>query len=207
MQRWAVALAALAALAGCSVYEDAPPETVAAARYASDAPASVTLISMVDNETGKAAHSALLINGSQQVIYDPAGTFTHPELPRAGDVHYGVSPRFVDYYERYHARFSHSVHSQTVEISRAAADQVLANAQAEGRTPKMLCAGSVTGALTGVETFAQVNSSIFPERVRRDFARIAGVQDSYVYEVDIGKNHDWERRQAPMSEADLAQLP
>ena len=39
----------------------------------------------------------LLINGSQQVLYDPAGTFTHPDLPRAGDVHYGMTPRFVDF--------------------------------------------------------------------------------------------------------------
>lgn len=84
LSRAAAALAAAALLAGCEVYTPADPEAIARARYVSPEPPSITLLSMVDVASGRSAHSALLINGSQQVLYDPAGTFTHPDLPRAG---------------------------------------------------------------------------------------------------------------------------
>jgi hypothetical protein len=192
MLRTLLALAATLAVSGCEVYQSAPPEEIARARYVSDEPPSVTLISMVSNRTGKAAHSALLINGSEQVLYDPAGTFAHPDLPRRNDIHYGITPRFLDYYERYHARFDYYVHAQKVEVSRATADQVFANAQAQGRTLKMLCAGSVTGSIRTVPPFTEVGTSLFPDQVRQDFARIPGVQDSYVRETDVGQNNAWE---------------
>ena len=196
MTRCLAAVLAALMLAGCETYVPASPEDVARARYESPDPPSVTLISMVNNRTGRSAHAALLINGSQQVLYDPAGTFTHPELPRRDDIHYGMTPRYVDYYERYHARFSHFVETQKVYVDRATADQVLANAQSEGKTLKMLCAGSVTGALRGVPPFEEVRTSFLPETVRADFARIAGVENGYVREVDIGKNRAWERPDA-----------
>lgn len=190
-------VAAALLLAGCEVYQPASPEEISRARYVSEEPPSITLVSMVNTRTGKSAHSALLINGSERVLYDPAGTFTHPDLPRRGDIHYGITPRFLDYYERYHARHSHFVHSQTVYVSRATADRVLANAQAIGPTPKMLCNTSVAAALKPVPPFTEVRSSIFPEASREDFARISGVRDSYVREADTGKNNAWEAGAAP----------
>jgi len=191
-------LVAAAAVAACETYVPASPDEVARARYVSDEPASVTLLSMVSTRSGRSAHVALLINGSEQVLYDPAGTFRHPDLPRRHDIHYGVTPRFLDYYERYHARFSHFVHSQTVEVSRATADQVMANAVAQGRTPKMFCNTAVAVALKPVAPFTEVRGGFFPETTREDFARIAGVEDAYVYEVDNGKNNAWERSDVAM---------
>ena len=164
MTRCLAAVLAALMLAGCETYVPASPEDVARARYESPEPPSVTLISMVNNRTGRSAHAALLINGSQQVLYDPAGTFTHPELPRRDDIHYGMTPRYVDYYERYHARFSHFVETQKVYVDRATADQVLANAQSEGKTLKMLCAGSVTGALRGVPRSRRCARASCPRR-------------------------------------------
>lgn len=187
------ALAACLALSGCEIYRAAEPTEIRAAQYVSDEPPSVTLLSMVNSETNRAAHSALLINGSQQVIYDPAGTFQHPDLPRADDIHYGITPRFLDYYERYHARFDYYVHAQKVEVSRATADRVLANAQARGKTPKMFCADSVTSALRPVPPFQNVGITLFPESIRRDFAQIPGVDNKYVREADVGKNNVWEQ--------------
>jgi hypothetical protein len=186
------ALCAVLALSGCEFYRAAAPEQVTAARYVGTEPPSVTLLSMVNDRNDRAAHSALLINGSERVIYDPAGTFQHPDLPRRGDIHYGISPRYLDYYERYHARFDYYVHAQTVPVSRATADQILANAQAKGKTPKMLCAEAITSAIRPVEPFTHVGITLFPEGVRKDFARIPGVQDSYVREDDVGKNRAWE---------------
>ncbi len=197
IHRIVLALVAATLLAGCEFYREADPVEVERARYVSPEPPSITLLSMVDNSDGRSAHSALLINGSEQVIYDPAGTFQHPDLPRRGDIHYGVTPRFLDYYERYHARFSHYVHAQKVPVSMETANRILANAQATGKTPKMFCAGSVTGVLQPVAPFTHVRGSLFPETVRRDFAAIPGVEDSYVREYDEGKNNAWERTSAP----------
>lgn len=187
-----LAFVAILLLAGCEFYREADVVEVQRASYTSPEPPSITLLSMVDNSDGRSAHSALLISASEQVIYDPAGTFQHPDLPRRGDVHYGVTPRFLDYYERYHARFSHYVQAQKVYVSPETAEQILVNAKAHGKTPKMFCAGSVTSALRSVEPFTGVRTSFFPESVRRDFAKIPGVQDSYIRENDIGKNNAWE---------------
>jgi hypothetical protein len=197
VRRAILVLGAALAFAGCEAYRPASPEEVTRARYVSEAPPSVTLISMVNNRTGRSAHSALLINGSQQVLYDPAGTFTHPDLPRREDIHYGMTPRHVDYYERYHARFSHHVEAHQLPISRAQADQLIANAQAEGKTMKAHCALAVADVLRPVPPFEKVTRSYYPEGLRADFAAMRGVRTSYVREVDIGKNQSWERGEAP----------
>ena len=192
-------LLAVTALAGCEVYQPASPEAIAASRYVSDEPPSITLMSMVNKQTGRSAHAGLLINGSQQVLYDPAGTFTHPDLPRAGDIHYGMTPRFVDYYERYHARFDYFVEAQKVPISRQTADQIIANAQARGQALKMTCALDVADVLRPVPQFQGVTKGFFPEALRKDFAAMPGVEESYVYDSDVGKNNAWERSDTPRS--------
>lgn len=190
-----LALAAVLALAGCEMYTPATPDAIAASRYVSPEPPSVTLMSMVSNRTQGSAHSALLINGSQQVLYDPAGTFTNPDLPRNNDVHYGMTPRYVDYYERYHARFNYFVEAQRVPVSRATADQLIANVQAEGKSMKMTCALAVGEALHPVPPFQNAPVGFFPNALRRYFATLPGVQTSYVRESDVGQNKVWE--QAP----------
>jgi hypothetical protein len=188
------ALIGLVFLVGCEFYDPATPDEIARARYVSAEPPSVTLISMVNNGSGRSAHSALLINGSERVLYDPAGTFTHPDLPRRDDIHYGITPRFLDYYERYHARFSHHVHSQKVHVDRRTADELIARAQAQGKTPKMHCSLAAAAVLQPVPQFAHVRSSYFPEVMREDFAKIPGVQDSFVYGEDDGQVKVWEQQ-------------
>ena len=126
---------------------------------------------MVKNSSGRSAHVGLLINGSQQVLYDPAGTFTHPDLPRNGDIHYGMTPRYVDYYERYHARFSHFVEAQQVPISRAAADQLIANAQSEGKVMKAHCSLAIADVLQPVPPFETVTQELLPRGPARGLRR------------------------------------
>lgn len=201
---WRFLLAALVAvtLSGCEMYTAAAPEDIARAKYVSSDPPSITLMSMVNKRSGRSAHSGLLINGSQQVLYDPAGTFTHPDLPRAGDIHYGMTPRFVDYYERYHARFDYFVEAQTVPVTREQADQVLANAIAHGQSFKMECALSTAAALRDVPPFeGVVRTTLFPEGLRRDFDQLPGVKTRFVYDDDVGQNKVWEQ------EEDVAPLP
>ena len=80
-----VALFGLSACAAESVY--APQQAVDAARYAAPAPTSITLFTVINNRSGAGAHSGLLINASQQVMFDPAGTWHHPRIPERNDVH------------------------------------------------------------------------------------------------------------------------
>lgn len=194
-----LALVAAAMLAGCEVYEPASHAEIERARYVSPEPPSVTLLSMINARSGRSAHAGLLINGSEQVLYDPAGTFTHPDLPRRGDIHYGMTPRYIDYYERYHARFDYFVEAQKVPVSRETADQIIANAQARGQALKMMCALDVADVLRPVPQFQGVTRGFFPEGLRRDFETMPGVEDSYVYESDVGKNNAWERSDSPRS--------
>lgn len=192
-----LALAAVLLLAGCEVYTPASPDEIARARYVSPEPPSITLMSMVNARSGRSAHAGLLINGSEQVLFDPAGTFTHPDLPRAGDIHYGMTPRFVDYYERYHARFDYYVEAQRVPVTRAEADQILANARAHGKSMKMTCALAMAEVLRPVPRFADAPSSVYPEALRAWFAAVPGVDIHFVTDSDVGKNNAWELAAPP----------
>jgi hypothetical protein len=62
---------------------------------------------------------------------------------------------------------------------------------------KIHCALAMADVLQPVPRFAHVRRSYSPEALREDFARMAGVEDAYVYEADIGKNRAWERSEQP----------
>ena len=53
---------------------------------------------------------------SQRVIFDPAGTVRHAHLPKKDDVLFGVTPAIEDFYVRAHARKTHHVVIQTLEV-------------------------------------------------------------------------------------------
>ena len=83
----------LAVLGGCGAapdrtrYDDL--EVVQRAAYRHDGPPALTLYTMVSNKTGAGAHTSLMINGSQRVIFDPAGSVQHPDIAERGDVLFG----------------------------------------------------------------------------------------------------------------------
>ncbi|MSU88559.1 hypothetical protein GE300_02860 [Rhodobacteraceae bacterium 2CG4] len=177
----------LMALAGCAVEVGAPAEEIARARFVpADAP-YVAVVSMVAYRDGRAAHTALFINASERVIYDPAGTFQHPAMPERGDINYGATDRMIDYYERYHARKSHFVHVQKIPVSREVAEATLRRAQAQGPSPKSFCTVDTIAVLNGVDGLPSFRSSFFPEQLRTQVARLPNVIDRYVYEDDTEK--------------------
>lgn len=176
--------------AGCASNSGtALPAEIAAAEVSVPAPASVSLITMVNEKTGGGEHSALLINGSQQIIYDPAGTFRHSQLPRRDDVVYGITPRFASYYNSYHARFGYYVKVQTLEISRTQADAMIAAAQARGHVPKLFCATAISDVLNDFPQFADIPVTFFPGAIMKRVARIDAVDTLIIREDDIGQNY------------------
>lgn len=179
-------LAGLAA--GCAGVEmGASGKEIVAARHVSDEAPYVAVVSMVSNETGWAAHTALVINASQRVIYDPAGTFRHPDMPERGDVHYGADDRMLSYYERYHARLSHHVHVQKIPVPLAVAERALRRAEAQGPSPKLWCTWDTVQVLNDVEGLPRFDSTFFPQQLRAQIARVPGVEDRFRHERDRGQ--------------------
>jgi len=167
----------------------APAEEIAASRFSNPEPAYISLLTMVNTNTGFGEHAALLINGSQQIIYDPAGSFRHSELPRRDDVVYGITPRYAEYYNSYHARFGYYVKVQRLEISRAQADAMIAASIARGSVPKLFCATAISDVLKEFPQFSDIRSTFFPGAIMNRVARIEAVDTTIIREDDIGQNY------------------
>lgn len=177
-------------LAGCgvdSVY--APDEAVAAARYVAEGPKTITLYTVVNNRSGSGAHSGLLINASERILFDPAGTWRHPAVPERNDVHFGITNKMVLFYIDYHARETFRVQEQTLVVSPEVAELVATRAKAYGAVPKAQCANSITSILRGVPGFETVPSTWFPNRLHDAFAKVPGVTGREIRDQDADSNH------------------
>lgn len=179
-------LAVLVLLAACGVAQLpwAPDERIAAAAYRSNEPASVTLVTVVTNKGGYGGHTALLINGSQRVLYDPAGSWYQPSVPERADLVYGITPRVWDNYLRYHARKKYHVVLQTRRVSRAVADQAIANAIERGASQNGFCAVNTGHILAATEGFEGAPTGFSPVALMRWFGALPGVTEDRFYEWD-----------------------
>ncbi|MFM2390089.1 MAG: hypothetical protein RLZZ437_1644 [Pseudomonadota bacterium] len=188
--RFAVVLAAIALLSACAEKAPyAPDEAVQAAAFVADAPPSITLFTVINNRSGGGAHSGLLINGSQRVMFDPAGSWYHPNLPERDDVHFGMTDRMIAYYIDYHARETFRVVQQNVPLSPAAAEQVMANALAYGAVPPAQCTNSISRVLRDVPGLEALDSTWFPRRLMKSLAEVPGVVEVVTTDADADDNH------------------
>ncbi|AZL61325.1 MULTISPECIES: hypothetical protein [Paracoccaceae] len=167
----------------------APDEAVAEARYEHVGPTSVTLYTVLSTRSGTGAHAGLLINGSERVLFDPAGTWRHPKLPERNDVHFGITPKMVDFYIDYHARETYDVVEQTIMVSPEVADLIMARAKAYGAVPKANCTIAISRVLDGVPGFESLPMTWFPKRMMEGFADLQGVQTRRVTDDDADENH------------------
>lgn len=186
-----LAFAALTALGACGTAEPvwAPDEAVAAAHFVAEGPRSITLFTVISNRDNAGAHSGLLINASEQVMFDPAGTWHHPALPERNDVHYGITPRMVSFYIDYHARETYRVQEQTLVVSPEIAELVMQRAKAYGAVPKAQCANSISSILRGVPGFESIPATWFPNKLAAGFGKLAGVQSRIITDDDADNNH------------------
>lgn len=176
-------LVAVAFLAACGAdHKWASDEEVARAVYAPGPPSSITLITSINGRTGSGAHSALLINGSQRVLYDPAGTWevTNGLAPERNDLHYGMTPPVLEAYRAFQANGVFYVIEQTVLVSQAEADQAIAAAIEKGSIPKAYCSNSISTLLQGLPGFESLKTTFFPKALANEFAKLPGVQRSVV---------------------------
>lgn len=178
---------------GCAEMVTSTPDQIAAARYVSAEPPYVALLTMVDRDSGQGAHSAILANGSQVALYDPAGTFGLPGVPEAADVLYGITPRVLEAYEFFHARDTTSFLEQKIPVSRDLADAVIARMERQGPSPKFLCSINTAEILQDFPQFGDIPRSIHPTALMNAFDRIPGVERREVFDDDAGQNIRWAR--------------
>jgi hypothetical protein len=188
MKRCLAAILVLGGLAACTDPTSAPPEAIERAHYVSGEPPSLTVISMKNIASGTSEHTGLVINGSEQVLFDPAGNFRHPRAPRKDDVHYGATPAVIQAYNSFHARSDYFLKIQKIEVPLEVADALIARARSQGVTRQMFCATSIGDVLSDVPPFEGAPTSLFPAAVERYFDTYPGVETTTFYENDVGKN-------------------
>lgn len=178
-------------LAACGAQDVkyAPPERVAAAQYVHPGPPTITLFTVLSTRSGAGAHSGLLINGSERLMFDPAGTWYHPNLPEQHDVHYGMTPRMVSFYIDYHARETYDVVEQTIVVTPEVAAIAMRRAMEYGAVPKAQCAAAVSSILRGVPGFESLPATWFPKKLMEAFARLPGVTTRKITDDDADQNH------------------
>ncbi|MFP7569219.1 hypothetical protein [Marivita sp. S2033] len=184
----ALAAVTVLALAGCGAGADMRPdasrEVISSASYRHAGPPALTLFTMINNRSGAGAHTSLMINGSQRVIFDPAGTVRLSAVPERDDVLYGVTPGVADFYARAHARKTYRVVIQRVEVSPEVAERALRLAIANGPVGSAQCALSTAAILRKLPGFESVGSTWFPKTLMDDFGALPGVQTSTIVEND-----------------------
>ena len=182
-----LAFLALMSLAGCAsdtTGTDSRPEVVRQAAYRHPGPPKLTLFTMVSNNTGAGAHTSLMINGSQRVIFDPAGSVRHSAVPEVRDVLYGITPRIASFYESAHARTSYHVVIQEVEVPAAVAEKALVLAQERGPVGQLFCTQSTSSILSELPGFGSIRPTLFPKGLSRQFGELPGVTTRELYEDD-----------------------
>ncbi len=185
MDRRAFIFGAPLVLAGCagqSVW--APDDVVNAAAFRTNGPKSLTLYTMRNAGSDKGAHSALLVDASQRVMFDPAGSFKNPSIPERNDVLFGMTPRVEAYYISYHARLTYYVEGQKIFVSDDIAEQALRLVLAHGAVPKMGCTRAVSAVLGQLDGFRSLKSTLFPERLADQFQTLGGVERTIYRETD-----------------------
>lgn len=190
MVRLILAFVAMLTLAACGAEPKwASDEDVARARYVHNGPTSITLFTVLATRDRSGAHSGLLINGSERIMFDPAGTWYHPNLPERNDVHFGMTPKMVDFYIDYHARETFDVVEQTILVSPGVAELVAQRAKAYGAVPKAQCTRSITEILRDVPGFESLPSTWYPARLMEAFGKLPGVTSRTITDEDADDNH------------------
>lgn len=183
----ALALCLVAGLAAGCTNRPAGTATdaqIAAVSYRDPGAGSITLYTMVNNRTGKGAHSALLINGPERVIYDPAGSFKADVVPRRDDVLYGITPAVEQAYRGAHARSTYHVDMQRVDVTPAQAAIAYRLATTRGRTAGGLCSNAAAHLLQQVPGFESIKPSLFPSKLSEEFGKLPGATLSQYFEDD-----------------------
>ena len=176
---------ALLTVFGCSAPTAwAPDDKIDALRYRHTGGATVTLVTVSDVVSGSGAHSALIVNASERVIFDPAGSMKHVSLAERGDVLYGANPALVDSFIDYHTRSDFYTQAQTVDVSQQVAEDLLERIKSNGAVSQSFCAQSVSHLLRRTPGFENIRTTFFPGKLSESFANRTNVRAETFYQPD-----------------------
>lgn len=185
--RLCAALILAVSVSACAVRNpvdtNSPDSELAQARYVHDGPTRLTLYTMIANSNGKGAHTALLINASERVAFDPAGSFRTDGIAAKNDVVYGMTPYLTDQYTRFHARETYHVVVQSIDVSPQVAELALRRAQTLGPVGEAQCAHTTSALLAGLPGFEDAPQSYFPLKLSAYFAE-KGATYERLFEYD-----------------------
>lgn len=185
--RLCAVLATVSLLGACDVPGEggASADEIARAAYHHGGQPSLTLYTMVSNRSGSGAHTSLLINASQRVAWDPAGSFRSDNIVARDDVVYGMTPDLVDVYTRFHARNTFHVVIQEIPVSAEVAELALRKVQAYGAVAEAHCAMSTSQILSTLPGFQDIRPSYYPLKLMDAFeAKGASIKRLYEYDDD-----------------------
>jgi hypothetical protein len=177
------------ALAACGAQPtESPPDQIASAAYHFDGPPSLTLFTVRNTGSGNGAHTGLMINASQRVMWDPAGSFAHPSIPEHNDVLFGITPRVEQFYISYHSRISYYTVIQTIEVPAGVAERALQLALVSGPVSKAHCTQATSNLLKQLPGFGSLRTTWFPDNLEREFGELPGVTTREYRETDSDDN-------------------
>ena len=189
MRRFTLLFIALLGLAACSADPTwAPDEQVRGAHVVTSNPPTLTLFTVINVNSGNGGHAALLVDASERVLFDPAGSFYHPRLPERNDVFYGMTDAAVDFFIDYHSRESWRVVRQDLVVSPEVANRALALVQSYGAVPKAFCANSIATVLGQLPGFEAISSTMFPVNLMEQFSVYPGIVRSEFHDMDVNNN-------------------
>ncbi len=164
-------------LAGCGARDVWASDTeVMAARYANGGAPELTLVTIMNYQTGRGDHTALFINGQERVVFDPAGSWRLDQNPRRHDVHFGMSPEAGASFYLSHVRPSHYAVVQRLRVQPVQADAALALALETGGVGPARCALSTSRLLRRIGGFEEIGATWWPHLLKQDFDAIPGVE-------------------------------
>ncbi|WP_273690002.1 hypothetical protein [Ketogulonicigenium vulgare] len=177
---------AVAGCAGAGVW--APDDQIERVAFRGTEEPFLKLLTVRNVGTGNGAHTALLINASQRVLFDPAGSWISSALAERNDLLYGFSPVEEARYTSYHARSSYYIVSQYLPVPAATAEQAFALAREAGPVSKSMCTNATSRLLRQLPGMDSIRQSFFPEALERRFGALPGVVTEMIYEDDDDDN-------------------
>ena len=145
-------------------------------RYRHPGGATVTLVTVLGSKRGFGAHSALIVNGNQRVIFDPAGSLEHESLTIRGDVIYGANPAVVDTYIDYHTRNTHDTSVLSIRVPDEIAEDLLIRIMKHGYGRRAHCAQSISSLLHDTHGFENIRTTFFPKKLMENFLELKNVK-------------------------------
>lgn len=181
------------ALASCGAEPVwAPDARVDAVRYRHPGPAEISLYTVFNAGSDNGAHTGLLINASERVLFDPAGSFKHPKVVERNDVIYGVTDSLWSVYIDYHTRLRFYSRTQTLTVPDETAAFLLQAVVSNGAVAKANCTRATSTILSKAPGFSQIKTVWYPNKLYDQFAKIPGVQTrEFTEDDDFDKSTFW----------------